>query len=240
MSTNPLKFPNFNFTEGEMLLINKPLTWTSFDVVGKIRNTLKPLKLKVGHAGTLDPLATGLLIICTGKLTKKIDEFQAQEKEYTGTFTLGATTPSYDLETEVDEKFPVDHITEEAIHAATDEFCGQIAQFPPPHSAIKMGGERIYLKARRGETVELKVRHVEIASIEITRIALPEINFRVVCSKGTYIRSLAHDFGKALGSGAYLSALCRTRIGNYSVENAFEVADLVNHIRTLKETGKMV
>ena len=237
MSTTPQNCPNFNFTEGEMLLINKPLTWTSFDVVGKIRNTLKPLKLKVGHAGTLDPLATGLLIICTGKLTKKIDEFQAQEKEYTGTFTLGATTP---LETEVDEKFPVDHITEEAIFAATAQFCGQIAQFPPPHSAIKMGGERIYLKARRGEIVELKARQVEIKAFEITRIALPEVNFRVVCSKGTYVRSLAHDFGKALGSGAYLSALCRTRSGNYSVENAFEVADLVNHIRTLKETGKMV
>ncbi len=240
MSSTPPTFPNFNFTEGEMLLINKPLTWTSFDVVGKIRNTLKPLKLKVGHAGTLDPLATGLLIICTGKLTKKIDEFQAQEKEYTGTFTLGATTPSYDLETEVDEKFPIDHITKEAIQAATDQFRGQIAQFPPPHSAIKMGGERIYLKARRGETVELKARHVEIVAFEITRIALPEVDFRVVCSKGTYIRSLAHDFGKALGSGAYLSALCRTKSGNYSVENAFEVADLVNHIRTLKETGKMV
>jgi tRNA pseudouridine55 synthase len=240
MSNIAPHFPNFNFTEGEMLLINKPLTWTSFDVVGKIRNTLKPLKLKVGHAGTLDPLATGLLIICTGKLTKKIDEFQAQEKEYTGTFTLGATTPSYDLETEVDEKFPVDHITEEAIHAATVQFYGQIAQFPPPHSAIKMGGERIYLKARRGETVELKARHIEIKAFEITRIVLPEIDFRVVCSKGTYIRSLAHDFGKALGSGSYLSALCRTRSGNYSVENAFEVADLVNHIRTLKEIGKMV
>jgi tRNA pseudouridine55 synthase len=240
MSINPPKFPDFTFTEGEMLLINKPLTWTSFDVVGKIRNTLKPLKLKVGHAGTLDPLATGLLIICTGKLTKKIDEFQAQEKEYTGTFTLGATTPSYDLETEVDEKFPVDHITEKAIHADTVQFCGPIAQFPPPHSAIKMGGERIYLKARRGETVELKARHVEISAFEITRIALPEIDFRVVCSKGTYIRSLAHDFGKALGSGAYLSALCRTKSGNYSLENAFEVTDLVNHIRTLKETGKMM
>lgn len=240
MSTNPPKFPNFNFTEGEMLLINKPLTWTSFDVVGKIRNTLKPLKLKVGHAGTLDPLATGLLIICTGKLTKIIDEFQAQEKEYTGTFTLGATTPSYDLETEVDKKFPIDHITEEAVQSATVQFCGQIAQFPPPHSAIKMGGERIYLKARRGETVELKARQVEIKAFEITRIALPEVAFRVVCSKGTYIRSLAHDFGKALGSGAYLSALCRTKSGNYSVENAFEVADLVNHIRTLKETGQMV
>ena len=240
MSSTPPTFPNFKFTEGEMLLINKPLTWTSFDVVGKIRNTLKPLKLKVGHAGTLDPLATGLLIICTGKLTKKIDEFQAQEKEYTGTFTLGATTPSYDLETEVDEKFSVDHITEEAIHEATVQFCGQIAKFPPPHSAIKMGGERIYLKARRGEVVELKARHVEIRAFEITRIALPEVDFRVVCGKGTYIRSLAHDFGKALGSGAYLSALCRTKSGNYCVENAFEVADLVNHIRTLKETGKMV
>ena len=225
MSTNLPTFPNFNFTEGEMLLINKPLTWTSFDVVGKIRNTLKPLKLKVGHAGTLDPLATGLLIICTGKLTKKIDEFQAQEKEYTGTFTLGATTPSYDLETEVDKKFPIDHITEEAIQAAIVQFCGQIAQFPPPHSAIKMGGERIYLKARRGETVELKARHVEIRVFEITRIALPEIDFRVVCSKGTYIRSLARDFGLELGSGAHLTALCRTRIGEYKLSDALSLEE---------------
>ena len=225
MSSTPPTFPNFNFTEGEMLLINKPLTWTSFDVVGKIRNTLKPLKLKVGHAGTLDPLATGLLIICTGKLTKKIDEFQAQEKEYTGTFTLGATTPSYDLETEVDKKFPIDHITEEAIQAAIVQFCGQIAQFPPPHSAIKMGGERIYLKARRGETVELKARHVEIVAFEITRIALPEIDFRVVCSKGTYIRSLARDFGLELGSGAHLTALCRTRIGEYKLSDALSLEE---------------
>lgn len=233
-------FPTFHFADGEMLLINKPYTWTSFDVVGKIRNSLKPLKLKVGHAGTLDPLATGLLIICTGKLTKKIDEFQAQEKEYTGTFTLGATTPSYDLETEVDQKFSTEHLEEEAIHAATAQFCGPIAQFPPPHSAIKIGGERIYLKARRGETVELKARQVEITAFEITRIALPEIDFRVVCSKGTYIRSLAHDFGKALGSGAYLSALCRTRSGDYSLKNAFEVSDLVNHLRSLRETGEIV
>lgn len=233
-------FPDFHFADGEMLLINKPYTWTSFDVVGKIRNNLKPLKLKVGHAGTLDPLATGLLIICTGKLTKKIDEFQAQEKEYTGTFTLGATTPSYDLETEVDETYPTEHLTAEIIQAATAQFCGQIAQFPPPHSAIKMGGERIYHKARRGETVELKARQVEITAFEITRINLPEVDFRVICSKGTYIRSLAHDFGKALGTGAYLSALCRTRSGHYSLQNAFEVPDLVNHLRTLRETGKMV
>ncbi len=237
---NNLHFPEFHFAEGEMLLINKPLTWTSFDVVGKIRNTLKPLKLKVGHAGTLDPLATGLLIICTGKLTKKIDEYQAQDKEYTGTFTLGASTPSYDLETEVDETFPTEHITEEAIRNTTAQFTGDLAQYPPPHSAIKVDGERLYLKARRGETVELKTRNVHISAFEITRIELPEVDFRVVCTKGTYIRSLAHDFGKALGSGAHLSKLCRTRSGDYNLQNAFEVSDLVNHIRHLKETGRLL
>lgn len=238
MSTPP--FRDFHFADGEMLLINKPYHWTSFDVVGKIRNSFKPLKLKVGHAGTLDPLATGLLIICTGKLTKKIDEFQAQDKEYNGTITLGASTPSYDLETAVDETFPIDHIQEEAIQKAIQLFTGDLEQYPPPHSAIKVDGERLYLKARRGETVELKTRKVHISEFEITRIELPEVDFRVVCSKGTYIRSLAHDFGKALGSGAYLSKLCRTRSGNYSLENAFEVMELVNHIRQLKETQGLV
>ncbi|WP_395625858.1 tRNA pseudouridine(55) synthase TruB [Daejeonella sp.] len=236
MNANKEKgFPEFNFAEGEMLLINKPITWTSFDVVGKIRNSFKPLKLKVGHAGTLDPLASGLLIICTGKFTKKIDEYQAQEKEYTGTMVLGAGTPSYDMETEVDEIFDISHINEEMIRANTKQFIGALDQYPPAHSAIKVDGERLYLKARRGETVELKTRSVSISEFEITRIALPEIDFRVVCSKGTYIRSLVHDFGRAMSNVAYLSALRRTKSGDYQVDNAFEVMELVNHIRQLKD-----
>lgn len=229
------KFREFNFTEGELLLVNKPYHWTSFDVVSKIRNSFKPLKLKVGHAGTLDPLATGLLIICTGKLTKKIDEYQAQEKEYTGTMFLGATTPSYDMETEVDETFPTDHLTEDSIIANCENFLGELDQFPPAHSAVKVEGERLYLKARRGETVELKSRKVTITEFEITRIELPEVDFRVVCSKGTYIRSLVYDFGKELQTGAYLSKLRRTKSGDFAVENAFEVMELVNHIRGLKD-----
>ncbi|MFD2160946.1 tRNA pseudouridine(55) synthase TruB [Paradesertivirga mongoliensis] len=229
-------FPPFNFAEGELLLINKPYRWTSFDVVGKIRNSFKPLKLKVGHAGTLDPLATGLLIICTGKLTKKIDEFQAQEKEYTGTMTLGATTPSYDLETEIDQTFNISGLTEEQIRDNCKHFIGLLEQFPPAHSAVKVDGERLYLKARRGETVELKARQVTITEFEITRIDLPEVDFRVVCSKGTYIRSLVYDFGKLLNNGAYLSKLRRTRSGDFRVENAYEVMELVNHVRSLKET----
>jgi tRNA pseudouridine55 synthase len=232
------KFREFNFAEGELLLINKPYHWTSFDVVGKIRNSFKPLKLKVGHAGTLDPLATGLLIICTGKLTKKIDEYQAQEKEYTGTLVLGATTPSYDLETEVDATFSIDHLTEEAIHNNCQSFMGEIEQYPPAHSAIKVNGERLYEKARRGEDVELKSRRVTIDEFEITRIELPEVDFRVVCSKGTYIRSLVYDFGKTLNSGAYLSKLRRTRSGDLKVEDAFEVMEFVNHVRSLKEPEK--
>jgi tRNA pseudouridine55 synthase len=234
-----IKFPEFNFAEGEMLLINKPYTWTSFDVVGKIRNSFKPLKLKVGHAGTLDPLATGLLIICTGKFTKKIDEFQAQEKEYTGTMILGSGTPSYDMETEVDETFDISHIDEGMIRSNTVHFIGDINQYPPAHSAIKVDGERLYHKARRGENVELKSRPITIHEFEITRIELPEIDFRVVCSKGTYIRSLVHDFGRTLNNIAYLSALRRTKSGNYHVNNAFEVIELVNHIRGLKEQGTL-
>lgn len=232
-------FPQFNFTEGELLLINKPYHWTSFDVVGKIRNTLKPLKLKVGHAGTLDPLATGLLIICTGKLTKKIDDFQAQEKEYTGTMTLGATTPSYDLETEVDQTFPFEHLSEEQIHSNCRTFIGDLDQYPPAHSAVKVEGERLYMKARRGDVVELKTRRVTITHFEITRIELPEVDFRVVCSKGTYIRSLVHDFGRALDSGAYLSKLRRTRSGDFKIEDAYEVMELVSHIRCLKEAEEI-
>lgn len=231
-------FPAFNFPEGELLLINKPYKWTSFDVVGKIRNSFKPLKLKVGHAGTLDPLATGLLIICTGKMTKKIDEFQAQTKEYTGTMILGANTPSYDLETEIDETFDISHINEEAIRANTSQFTGDIDQYPPAHSAIKVDGERLYMKARRGENVELKTRKVSISQFEITRIELPEIDFKVICSKGTYIRSLVHDFGRSLNNAAYLKSLRRTKSGDYNVENAFEVMELVSHIRQLKEEAK--
>lgn len=224
----------FNFAEGELLLINKPYKWTSFDVVGKIRNSLKPLKLKVGHAGTLDPLATGLLILCTGKLTKQIDTFQAEEKEYTGTMILGATTPSYDLETVVDQEFPLDRITPEAIYAATAPFTGDIQQYPPAHSAVKVNGERLYVKARRGEETELRLRNVTVSVFEITRIALPEIDFRIVCSKGTYIRSLVSDFGKQLNNGAYLSKLVRTRSGSFLLENAFEVKDLVDYLREKK------
>jgi tRNA pseudouridine55 synthase len=227
-------FPKFDFTQGEVLLLNKPYNWTSFDVVGKLRNSFKPLKLKVGHAGTLDPLATGLLIICTGKLTKQIDSFQAEEKEYTGTFTLGATTPSYDLETEVDATFDISQLTDEIILNNVKNFTGDLDQYPPAHSAIKVDGERLYLKARRGETVELKTRKVTISEFEITRIELPEVDFRVVCSKGTYIRSLAHDFGKSLNNGAYLSQLRRTKSGNFKIENAYEIMELVNHIREIK------
>ncbi len=235
MEINPKQFPEFNFTEGEILLVNKPYKWTSFDVVGKIRNSFKPLNLKVGHAGTLDPLATGLLIICTGKLTKQIDTYQAEEKEYTGTFTLGATTPSYDLETEPVISHNLSGLTQEEIIATTKQFTGDIAQYPPAHSAIKVNGERLYVKARRGEEVTLTARNVTIKEFEITRIELPEVDFRVVCSKGTYIRSLANDFGLALNNGAYLSKLRRTRSGNFKVENAFEIMELVNHIKEIKQ-----
>lgn len=226
-----------DYADGKLLLINKPYRWTSFDVVGKLRNAFKPLKLKVGHAGTLDPLATGLLIVCTGKMTKQIDTFQAEEKEYTGTITLGAATPTYDLESEPDQQFDITTITEEAIYKATSQFTGEIQQYPPPHSAIKVGGERLYEKARRGEEVELKARTVTITEFEITGITLPEVNFRVVCSKGTYIRSLAHDFGKALNNGAYLSRLRRTRSGNFRVEDAHEIMSLVGEIRSLPREG---
>ncbi len=239
MDNHTPTFPDFDFAQGELLLINKPYKWTSFDVVGKIRNSLKPLKLKVGHAGTLDPLATGLLIICTGKLTKQIDTFQSEEKEYTGTMILGATTPSFDMETAVDAEFPIDDITEAAIYAATAPFKGEITQYPPAHSAVKVNGERLYVKARLGEEVELRQRSVTINEFEITRIALPEIDFRVVCSKGTYIRSLVSDFGKQLQNGAYLSKLTRTRSGSFLLENAFEVADLVQHLRKPKEETKV-
>lgn len=223
-----------DYAAGQLLLVNKPYRWTSFDVVGKIRNAFKPLKLKVGHAGTLDPLATGLLVICTGKMTKQIDSFQAQEKEYTGTITLGATTPTYDLESEPDQSFDISHITEQQLYDACKQFIGDIQQYPPAHSAVKVDGERLYEKARRGEEVELRIRNVTISEFELTRIELPEVDFRVVCSKGTYIRSLANDFGKALNSGAYLSRLRRTRSGEFKIEDAHEVMELVGSIRELK------
>ncbi len=210
------------YLEGQVILIDKPLTWSSFQAVNKLKYILKrkydlPKKFKIGHAGTLDPLATGLLIICTGKFTKKITEIQAQAKEYTGTITVGATTPSYDLETEVDATFPTEQITEGLILETTKQFLGEIDQKPPVFSAIKKDGKRLYEHARAGEEVEIAFRKTTIYEFEITRIALPEIDFRVTCSKGTYIRSLAFDFGKALQSGGYLSALRRTKIGDYSV-----------------------
>ena len=213
-----------DFLEGQVLLIDKPLTWSSFQAVNKLKYVLKrkydlPKKFKIGHAGTLDPLATGLLIICTGKFTKKITEIQAQTKEYTGTIVLGATTPSYDLETEVDATFPTEHINEALILETTKQFLGEIDQKPPVFSAIKKDGKRLYEHARAGEEVEIAFRKTTIYEFEITRIALPEIDFRVQCSKGTYIRSLAFDFGKTVQSGGYLSALRRTKIGDYSVEN---------------------
>lgn len=208
-------------SEGRVLLIDKPLEWTSFDVVNKLRYKLK-IK-KIGHAGTLDPLATGLLIICVGKMTKKIEEFMGMEKEYTGTFVLGSTTPSYDLETAITKVADVDHLSELAIREATQKFIGTIDQVPPAHSAIRIGGKRAYELARKGEETVLKPRRVEITEFDITEINLPTVSFRVVCSKGTYIRSLARDFGETLGVGAYMSSLQRTRIGPYKLEDALQI-----------------
>jgi tRNA pseudouridine55 synthase len=211
--------------EGQVLLIDKPLTWSSFQAVNKLKYILKrrfdlPKKFKIGHAGTLDPLATGLLIVCTGKFTKKITDIQSQAKEYTGTIIVGATTPSYDMETQVDATFPTAHIDEALILETTNQFIGEIDQKPPVFSALKKDGIRMYELARAGEEVEIQARKTTVYEFEITRIALPEIDFRVACSKGTYIRSLAYDFGHALQSGGYLSALRRTKIGDYSVTEA--------------------
>lgn len=209
---------------GQLLLLNKPLGWTSFDVVNKLRYRLK-IK-KIGHAGTLDPLATGLLIICTSRMTKRIDEFMGLEKEYTGTFVIGQTTASYDLETEVTDPVDITSVTQESILNAVKSLTGKINQLPPTHSAIKIGGKRAYKFARQGKEVELKPREVEVAEFEITSVALPMINFRIVCSKGTYIRSLARDLGESLGVGAYLSQLCRTRIGSFMLKDAVSVDDV--------------
>lgn len=213
-----------SFKEGQLLLIDKPLQWTSFQVVNKLRWLITKKfgikKIKVGHAGTLDPLASGLLVICTGKMTKRIEEFQGMQKEYTGKFMLGATTPSYDMETEIDAHFPTEHITEYLLHVTLQKFIGKIEQVPPIFSAIKKDGERLYELARKGQTTEIASRQIEIYEFELTEINLPEISFRVQCSKGTYIRSLANDFGKALHSGAYLSELRRTKIGDFDVNYA--------------------
>jgi tRNA pseudouridine55 synthase len=217
--------PSIDYNEGAVLLLNKPLGWTSFDLVKKMRNITKAKK--VGHAGTLDPLATGLMILCTGKKTKEIDRFQAQVKEYTGEFTLGETTVSYDREQPVDAQWPVEHITHEMIYDAARHFTGKIAQIPPAHSAVKVDGKRAYEIARKGEDAGLKPREVEIFDLEITEIRFPKVSFRVICSKGTYIRSLVNDMGLFLKSGATLDALCRTRIGDFHLTDAKNVADFL-------------
>lgn len=223
-----------DYLSGQVLLIDKPLEWTSFQVVNKLRWEIRQAfnikKIKVGHAGTLDPLASGLLVICTGKMTKQIDSFQGQIKEYTGTITLGSTTPSYDLETEVNASFPTDHITPELIRETTKQFIGEIDQFPPVFSALKKDGKRLYEYARAGEAVEVKSRRITIEAFDITGINGTAVDFRVVCSKGTYIRSLAHDFGKALQSGGHLSALRRTKIGDFDVSNGLSIDDFIANL----------
>jgi tRNA pseudouridine55 synthase len=225
----PMEISTNKFAEGQVLLINKSLRWTSFDAVQKIRNLIK-IK-KVGHAGTLDPLATGLLIICTGKFTKKINEYMAQEKEYTGTFTLGAITPTYDLESEPENFKPVDTITSDQIIETTKKFTGAIQQVPPAHSAIKIDGKRVYELARMGREVKLEPRNVVIKEFQIVKIEMPVVHFKVVCSTGTYIRSLAYDFGEALGCGAYLSSLCRTRIGEFKNEDAMTIDEFASSLK---------
>ncbi|MFH6603397.1 tRNA pseudouridine(55) synthase TruB [Maribacter algicola] len=223
-----------DFLNGQLLLIDKPLGWSSFQAVNKIKWAIRKKfdlkKIKIGHAGTLDPLATGLLLICTGKFTKKINELQGQAKEYTGTITLGATTPSYDMETEVDKTFSTDHIAEELIHEKASGFVGEIEQTPPIFSALKKDGKRLYEYAREGKEVEIKKRKVTISTFEITKITMPEVQFRVVCSKGTYIRSLAHDLGLSLECGGYLSCLRRTKIGDFNVDKAQDPNKFANRL----------
>ena len=224
-----------DYFSGQVLLIDKPLNWTSFQVVNKIRWEIRQAfnvkKIKVGHAGTLDPLATGLLIICTGKMTKQIATFQGQKKEYTGVITIGQTTPSYDLETEVNQTFPTDHVTQDLVEETARQFIGETNQFPPIFSAVKHHGKRLYEFARAGEHIEIKSRKVTIYDFEILEYVNKNIDFRVACSKGTYIRSLAHDLGKALNSGAYLSKLHRTKIGDYNVESAMTVDAFINNLK---------
>ena len=223
-----------DFLNGQLLLIDKPLEWSSFQAVNKlkwaIRKRFSLKKFKIGHAGTLDPLATGLLLICTGKFTKTIPGLQGQIKEYTGTITLGGTTPSYDLETEIDATFSIDHITDAMVHEATADFTGEIIQTPPVFSALKKDGKRLYEYAREGKEVKIKKRLITISEFEITTINLPKVEFRVVCSKGTYIRSLAYDFGKALNSGGHLSELRRTKIGDYNVDNAIDPVTFADNL----------
>ncbi len=223
-----------DYLYGQVLLIDKPLNWTSFQVVNKLRWEIRQAfgikKIKVGHAGTLDPLATGLLVICTGKMTKQIDTFQGQIKEYTGTLVLGSTTPSFDLETEINETFPTDHISEDLIYKTTNQFVGEIQQFPPVFSALKKDGKRLYEFARAGEHVDIPSRAVSISEFEITKIDKLNLDFRVVCSKGTYIRSLANDFGKALNSGGHLSALRRTKIGDFDVTSATSIENFIKNL----------
>ncbi len=224
-----------DFLEGQLLLIDKPLGWTSFQAVNKIKWAIRTKfalkKIKIGHAGTLDPLATGLLLICTGKFTKIIHELQGQEKEYVGTLTLGATRPSYDMETEIDQIFPTEHITKALIQQTLPKFIGEIDQIPPVFSALKKDGKRLYEYAREGKEVVIKKRKVNILAFEITEMSMPEVSFRVLCSKGTYIRSLAHDLGKEIGSGAYLSRLRRTKIGDYNVNNALGPNEFGENLR---------
>lgn len=214
--------------QGSVILVDKPLEWTSFDVVNKLRYALK-IK-KIGHAGTLDPLATGLLILCTGKMTKQIEGYQAQEKEYTGKMVLGKTTPSVDLETAIDSETDISHLSKDAIYALTKKFTGIISQVPPVYSAIKVKGKRAYKSARKGEELKLRPREVEVRLFEITDVTLPEVSFRVICSKGTYIRSLVRDFGAALSVGAYLSELRRTRIGEYNIDQAKTIEEIIAEI----------
>lgn len=231
----------YNFPEGELLLVDKPAEWTSFDVVNKIRHMLRHhlgiKKIKVGHAGTLDPLATGLLLVCVGKQTKQISTYTGLDKEYVGTFYLGATTPSYDCETEVDEEFETGHITDEMIRDSAKTFIGTISQVPPVFSAIWVGGTRAHKRARDKEDVKMVAREVKINAFEIKRAEVPEIDFRVECGKGTYIRSLAYDFGKALHSGAYLKNLRRTKIGEYHVGDAFSIPELEEVISKQKQSS---
>lgn len=224
-----------DFKTGQILLIDKPLHWTSFQVVNKLRWEIRQRfsikKIKVGHAGTLDPLATGLLILCTGKFTKKIAQYQAQTKEYTGVIRLGATTPSYDLESEIDQTFPTEHLTEQVVYDMTEKFVGVQDQKPPIFSALKKDGKRLYELARAGESTEIPTRKIQIDAFEITKMNLPDVHFRVVCSKGTYIRSLAYDFGKALNSGAHLTALRRTKIGDFSVKDSMGIEAFVASLK---------
>ena len=230
-----MKFTPQSITEGELLLIDKPLEWTSFQVVNKIRWALKRKfnikKLKVGHAGTLDPLATGLLIICTGKMTKKISEFQDLDKTYIGTITLGATTPSFDLETPINKRFPLKHLNNEKIMEAKKNFIGTINQYPPIFSAIKKKGKRLYEFARIGKKIDIQSRKVVIYNLEFSKINLPDLNFKLKCSKGTYIRSLANDFGKSIDSGGYLSSLRRTAVGSFKIKNSIQLQEFIEKLK---------